>query len=147
MDKKARQRKLAEIIRAKPLSNQHQLQKELVQLGIMANQSSISRDLAEMGVIKIKGIYRHPHVEPGESPLVDVLDVETAGGNLIVVKTAVGQAQIVALTIDRAKIPEIVGTVAGDDTIFAAVKHQVDQGKAIKQILTLFKLTPGGNHQ
>ncbi|MBI3951758.1 MAG: arginine repressor [Acidobacteria bacterium] len=147
MNKKERQRKLVELIRAKPLANQHQLQKELSQHGISATQSSISRDLAELGVIKIKGTYRHPHLEPGESPLVDVLDVETAGDNLIVVKTAVGQAQIVALTIDRAKILEVVGTVAGDDTIFVAVRNQVDQGRTMKQILNLFKLTPGGKER
>jgi transcriptional regulator of arginine metabolism len=96
-----------------------------------------------LGVVKINGSYRLPHLEPGESPLVDVLEVETAGDYMIVVKTAAGEAQIVALTIDRAKIPEIVGTVAGDDTIFVAVKGREEQGKAMKQILKLFKMKPG----
>lgn len=145
MRKKERQEKLIEIIRAKQISHQRELLRELTQLGITAHQSSISRDLAELGVIKLKGVYRLPHLEPGESPVVDVLDVEPVGDHLIVVKTAVGQAQIVALTIDRAKFPEVVGTLAGDDTIFVAVKGRGEQGQAMKQIFNLFKLTPGGH--
>jgi len=147
MTKKERQEKLIEIIRTKQLTDQQQLRRALNHLGITANQSSISRDLAELGVIKLKGVYRLPRLEPGESPVVDVLEVETAGDHLIVLKTPAGQAQIVALTIDRAKIPEVVGTVAGDDTIFVAIKGRVEQGQAIKQIFHLFKLTPGGKEQ
>jgi len=143
MTKRARQEKLIEIIQAKRVANQRQVLRELKRLGIPATQSSVSRDLAELGVIKINGSYRLPHLEPGESPLVDVLDADTAGDHLIVLKTAAGQAQIVALTIDRAKIPEVVGTVAGDDTIFVAVKGHEEQGKAMKQILKLFKMKPG----
>ncbi len=145
MNKQERQRKLTEIIRTKEVVNQDQLQKELKRLGVVATQSSISRDLAELGVVKLKGAYRLPHLDPGESTLVDLLDMESAGENLLVLKTPPGQAQIVAITIDRARLPEVVGTVAGDDTIFVAVKNPVDQGKATKQILNLFKNTSGRN--
>lgn len=143
MIKKKRQEKLKEIIRAKRVANQRQLLRELKRFGLTVNQSSVSRDLTEIGVIKINGTYRLPHLEPGESPLVDVLDADTAGDHLIVLKTAPGQAQIVAIAIDRAKFPEVVGTVAGDDTIFVATKSREDQTKAMKQILSLFKLTSG----
>jgi transcriptional regulator of arginine metabolism len=147
MNKKERQEKLIEVIRAKHLSNQQHLQKELRRLGIVVNQSSISRDLAELGVIKLKGAYRLPSLERGESPLVDILEAEPAGDHLIVLKTAPGEAQIVALTIDRAKLAEVVGTVAGDDTIFVAVKGPVEQGEAMKQIFSLFKSTAGSEEQ
>ncbi|MCS6805744.1 MAG: arginine repressor [Acidobacteriota bacterium] len=139
LDKRERQRTLLEIIRAKPASTQAQLQRRLKQLGIVATQSSISRDLTELGIIKLGGTYRLPHLERGESPLVDVLEADTAGDHLIVLKTAAGQASVVAVRIDQAQLPEVVGTVAGDDTIFVAVKNREAQSRAIKQILNLFK--------
>ena len=64
--------------------------------------------------------------------------VDTAGDNLIVVKTDTGQAQPAALAIDRANIEEVVGTVAGDDTILVAVKNAAAQRAAIKKIMKLF---------
>jgi transcriptional regulator of arginine metabolism len=143
LNKKARQEKIVEIIRAKQVTNQMQLLAELESLGISANQATASRDLTEIGVIKIHGVYQLPHLDRGGSPLVDVLDVQSAGDNLIVIKTAAGEAQIVGITIDRAKIAEVVGTVAGDDTIFVAVNSREDQGKAIKQIYQLFTSTSG----
>lgn len=140
--KQERQEKLIEIIRAKPLADQRQLLRELKRLGITANQSSVSRDLAELGVVKLKGVYRLPHLERGESPLVDLLDLDTAGDHLIVVKTGSGQASMVAERIDRAKLPEIVGTLAGENTIFVAVKGHAEQSTAMKQIFALFNIRP-----
>lgn len=143
MSKKERQEKIMEIIRAKAVTHQQQLLAELRQMGIMATQSSISRDLAELGVVKLKGVYRLPHLEPGESPLVDLLDLDTAGDHLIVVKTGSGQASVVAERIDQAKIPEIVGTLAGENTVFVAVKGHAEQSAAMKQILALFHVRGG----
>src|SRR4030095_13807823 len=67
-----------------------------------------------------------------------VTEIDTAGDNIIVVKTEVGLAQPAALTIDRARIDEIVGTVAGDDTILIAVKNGAAQRLAMKKIVKLF---------
>lgn len=138
-EKRERQRTLLEIVRAKPAATQAQLQRRLKRLGIAATQSSISRDLTELGIVKVAGAYRLPYLERGESPLIDVLEADTAGDHLIVLKTAAGQASVVAVRIDQAQFPDIVGTVAGDDTIFVAVKNREAQGRALKQILNLFK--------
>jgi arginine repressor len=70
--------------------------------------------------------------------------MQTAGDNLIVVKTRVGQAQPAALTIDNAAIDSIVGTVAGDDTILIAVKDLNAQRAAVKAIVKLFLAQPAG---
>src|SRR5204862_8248892 len=67
-----------------------------------------------------------------------VVAVETAGDHLIVIKTDIGQASATALAIDRAAVVEIVGTVAGDDTLFVAVKNADAQRSAMKEISRLF---------
>jgi transcriptional regulator of arginine metabolism len=71
-----------------------------------------------------------------------ITEIDTAGDNIIVVKTEVGLAQPAALTIDRASIDEIVGTVAGDDTILIAVKNAAAQRLAMKKIVKLFAPSP-----
>jgi len=96
----------------------------------------VSRDIVKLGLTKLDGHY----VAPEDSLKVGgpVTEIDTAGDNIIVVKTEVGLAQPAALTIDRAGIDEIVGTVAGDDTILVAVKNAVAQRLAMKKIVKLF---------
>jgi len=137
--KQLRQEKVSLIVRGKGVRNQESLLDELVQEGVQTTQSTLSRDLSELGVFKADGEYRMPHVEPGESSLVDLLDLQWAGDHLLVLKTAPGEASIVALTIDREQLEEVVGTVAGDDTIFVAVRGVQERKKAARKILELFK--------
>jgi transcriptional regulator of arginine metabolism len=141
--KKSRQEKIRQIIEARRIATQQELAEALSGRGIRATQSSVSRDIVEMGLIKVNGYYAAPR--PALAPEGPVVDVETAGDNLIVVKTEVGLAQPAALTIDRAKIEEIVGTVAGDDTILVAVKDGAAQRAAIRRIIELFAIAPRGN--
>ncbi|HJQ22885.1 MAG TPA: arginine repressor [Blastocatellia bacterium] len=135
--KTARQQKILEIIGARRVATQQQLARELKRRGIEATQSSVSRDIVELGLTKLQGRYTAPQAAFAGSPIVEV---ETAGDNLIVIKTVIGQASATALAIDRADLNEIVGTVAGDDTLFVAVKHQDAQRAALKQITRLFAL-------
>lgn len=94
--------------------------------GFPATQSSVSRDLRDLGAAKLKNGYSLP--KPAEVGNADALhdvselvrDIRTAGPNLLVIATAVGAAQRVAVTLDRVGWPEIVGTLSGDDTIFVA---------------------------
>lgn len=139
MRKKARQEKLVDLINSKQIGNQQALQNELNRLGVPATQASISRDLTELGIIKIKGIYRVPSSEGGKFFFGEILNIDSAGENLLVVKTPPGQASMTALAVDRAKIPGIVGTVAGDDTIFLAVKTQTDQKHVVRQIYKMIR--------
>jgi transcriptional regulator of arginine metabolism len=134
--KRVRQQKVLEIVAAKRVATQEELAGELALRGIDATQSSVSRDIAELNLIKSNGYYTVPG--PPAAPAGDIVEIDTAGDNLIVVKTDVGLAQPAALRIDRAKLDEIVGTVAGDDTILIAVKSRAAQQLALKRIMSLF---------
>jgi len=127
---------ILDIVSSKAVATQQELTAELERRGIQSTQSSVSRDIAKLGLIKINGAYAAPGTkELAGGPL---LRIDTAGDNLIVVKTEVGQAQHAALMIDWANVAEIVGTVAGDDTILVAVKNTAAQRVAMKKILGLF---------
>ena len=118
---------MSEIIRTKRIGKQDELRRELGRLGIESTQSSISRDLIELNITKLRSIYRIPVSPSVGGGAGVVLDVDTAGDHLIVVKTPPGHASLLALAVDREKIPGVVGTVAGDDTFFAAVRSAADQ--------------------
>ena len=131
-----RHREILEIISTKPVSTQQELAAYLSGRGFAATQSSVSRDIVRLGLTKLDGYYVAP--EDAVNIGGPVTEIDTAGDNLIVVKTEVGLAQPAALTIDRANLGEIVGTVAGDDTILIAVKNAAAQRLAIKKIVKLF---------
>ena len=133
--KTERQQKILEIISARRVATQQQLAGELKRRGIAVTQSSVSRDIVELGLTKLQGRYTAPQAAFAGSPVVNV---DTAGDNLIVIKTVIGQASATALAIDRANVSGIVGTVAGDDTLFVAVKTGDAQRTAMKQITRLF---------
>ncbi len=108
-------------------------------LGIHATQSSVSRDVRELGLVRVGGQYmpaarlagdRAARVGLGfRSELI--ISVDPVGSNLIVVKTPPGTANAVAIELDRKQLPEIAGTLAGDDTIFIAVRSRSAQGRAL----------------
>jgi transcriptional regulator of arginine metabolism len=112
-------------------------QAELVELlrgeGFAATQSSVSRDLRDLGAIKLKNGYSLPkRSDVSNAQALHVVaefvrDIRTAGPNLLVITTAVGAAQRVAVTLDRIDWPEIVGTLSGDDTIFVATVGSTQQ--------------------
>jgi transcriptional regulator of arginine metabolism len=134
--KKVRQQEILEIIGSLQVSTQQELADEIARRGMAATQSSISRDIVELGLTKVDGHYAAPRrALPADGPITDM---DTAGDNLIVVKTRIGQAQPAALAIDNAGIDSIVGTVAGDDTILIAVKNLAAQRAAVKALVRLF---------
>ncbi len=97
--------------------------------GFQATQSSVSRDLREMNIVKAGDGYTAPSITAVgnaatqlDVPEGFVRELDTAGANLTIVKTATGAAQRVAVFLDRSEWPEIVGTVSGDDTIFIATR-------------------------
>jgi transcriptional regulator of arginine metabolism len=133
--KRIRQETIIQIIASKQVATQQELAEELARRGIDATQSSVSRDIVELGLTKLNGYYTAPRQALASGPVVEMV---TAGDNLIVIKTEIGQASPAALAIDRAKIDEIIGTVAGDDTIFIAVKNLEAQRKALRKLVKLF---------
>jgi transcriptional regulator of arginine metabolism len=137
MMKTERQQAIAGIIGSMRIGTQHELVEQLERRGIEATQSSVSRDIVEMGLTKMNGYYAVPGQGASRGPR---LEIDTAGANLLVIRTDVGQAQPVALAIDRAGIDEIVGTVAGDDTILVAIKTRAAQRTAVNKIKRLFNI-------
>lgn len=133
-----RQRRIREIIRRHPVATQQELVERLTAYGIAATQSSVSRDIVEMRLTKMDGCYVAPQEAQGFLPAVEL---RTAGDNLLVLKTQVGQAQPVALAIDNAAIQTVVGTLAGDDTVFIAVADAAAQKAARRAIKKLFGLS------
>ena len=136
MKKSARQNRSLSLIRAKPIGTQEELRSLLERAGVPATQSSVSRDLDELGVVKHRGHYTVPSANGASAR--GLLSIDIAGESLIVVRTEPGLASAVAVQIDGAAIPEIVGTIAGEDTIFIAVGERKAQRGAIKQIWELF---------
>ena len=137
MQKETRQQRILSLIRARRIGTQEELTTHLERAGVAATQSSISRDLVELGVVKHQGHYTLPRSTNG-SAARGLLGLDTAGDALVVAKCDSGMASAVAVEIDRAAIPEIVGTLAGEDTIFIAVTDRKAQRTAIKKIWELF---------
>jgi transcriptional regulator of arginine metabolism len=137
MQKEARQQRILSLIRAKRIGTQEELTAYLERAGVAATQSSISRDLVELGVVKHHGHYTLPRSTNGTAAR-GLLSLETAGEVLVVAKCDSGMASAVAVEIDRAAFPEIVGTLAGEDTIFIAVTDRKAQRAAIRKIWELF---------
>lgn len=139
----ARRTMLAKIIREQAVGRQTELVAMLRKQGHVATQSSVSRDLRELGVAKMGDRYVLP--ETAVSPKNDFSTLKqfvsarsTAGTNLTVLKTAVGSAQSVAVAIDTARWPEVVGTISGDDTIFIATAGVREQRKLADRLRAIF---------
>jgi len=125
MSKAARQKAILELLHRGPVESQEELQGFLAKRGFEAGQATLSRDIRELGLVKTAEGYSAGRsttivepVLPSVSRLVRefVVDIRLAQ-NLIVLKTSVGSAQPVAAAVDAEDWPEVVGTLAGDDTI------------------------------
>src|SRR5829696_3569155 len=137
MNKRDRQQKILTLIKAKPIGTHEDLRALLERTGVPATQSSVSRDLEELGVVKQHGHYTLPRANGNSAR--GLLSLDHAGDSLIVARTFPGLASAVAVEIDAAAISEVVGTIAGEDTIFIAVRDAKAQRSAVKEIWTLFE--------
>ncbi len=127
-----------------------QRQSDLAQLlrrdGFVVTQSSVSRDLRELGVLKAAGRYLLPPDEISRAngdfgALAQfVRALRAAGPSLTIVRTTIGAAQSVAVAIDKADWPEVVGTISGDDTIFVATTNARTQQRLLGRLHSLFHL-------
>lgn len=139
----ARRSVLAKIIRERSVGRQSELVALLRELGLVATQSSVSRDLRELGVAKLGDRYVLP--DAAVAPRSDFSSLKpfvnarlTAGTNLTILKTTIGCAQSVAVAIDTARWPEVVGTLSGDDTIFIATAGAAEQRKLGLRLRSIF---------
>lgn len=133
------------ILRAAPVRKQDEIVRRLREEGHEVTQSSISRDLRDLGVLKAGGRYLPP--DDGNRSLDDfgtlrqfVRGLATAGSALTVLRTTIGAAQSVAIAIDKAAWPEVVGTISGDDTIFIATDTAAAQATLVARLRDLFRL-------
>ena len=122
---------IADIIEGQAVASQAQLGRLLAERGIRVTQSCISRDLSVLGAVKQGRAYSvaASDVSAGDRQMLATYarGLANAGPNLAIVRTATGAAQRIALFLDRCAWPEVVATVAGDDTIFVATRNRDEQ--------------------
>ncbi|MDI1462253.1 arginine repressor [Catellatospora sp. KI3] len=144
----ARHARIEEMIRGGGVTSQTQLAELLAAEGVQVTQATLSRDLEELGAVKVRGrdggpaVYLipedgHPALRPaamGPARLIrllrEVLNGTDHSGNLAVLRTPPGAAHYLASAIDRSGLPDVVGTIAGDDTIFV-VARGTEAGEAL----------------
>lgn len=131
--KSARQTAILELIEKNVVETQDDLAGKLKEHGFQVTQATVSRDIKELRLIKVlsdSGVYKYATVDKAEAGLKDrfinifahsVVSV-TSTGNLIIIKTLSGSANAASEAIDSMRWSEIAGTIAGDNTIFIAVK-------------------------
>ena len=130
---------LQKLLRRGPASTQRVLVEALRAEGHMATQSSVSRDLRELGAIKTPSGYELPDsdqtdIEQMAGIAALLRDIHPAGPNLLVIRTAIGAAQRVALALDRCNWPEMIGNIGGDDTVFVATASALQQKNLLARI-------------
>ena len=147
MTRTYRQAQIRKILRSRSVTAQQDLVRHLKSIGIRASQVTLSRDLRDLGVVKTPEGYRERNaLQPSEASrdtLRRVLgefvrDIQLAG-NLVIVKTLPGSAGTVAETLDLVTFLGIVGTVAGDNTIFAAANSPQDAERMLRELDALWQ--------
>ena len=140
MTKFERQGEILRLIQERPLATQAEVAEALREAGHDAVQTTVSRDIAQLGLVKVRGADgRLVYAVPGAADLDRLSELAAAmrrwavsvaaTGNLVVVKTPPGYASALARAIDDAQLPDVCGTVAGDDTIFVAAREGVAVGE------------------
>lgn len=132
-EREARRVLIRKLIEASSIGSQQDLLQALSARGVRVNQSSVSRDLQEMGVVKVRGRYMigEPFIPDIAADLREIIgsvrSFHPAGINLLILHTPQGLASAVGVALDRAGWREVLGTIAGDDTVFLATASRRDQ--------------------
>ena len=147
-DKAARQEAIRRIIRTHAVSTQEELGQLLAREGIDVTQATLSRDLAQLGAMRVSRpeggtVYGLEDAPPpsGEARLLELGEMILSVDDnelLVVVRTRPGSAPLVASAIDQARLPESLGTIAGDDTIFVAPARGKSTRTVSKKLKALF---------
>lgn len=143
-DRRQRRLRILELITTQTLRTQEELVEMLGREGWDVTQSSVSRDIAALRLVKIDGVYHRPSPATDRPPDQDeqrvadsVLAVEASGDALVVLHTPPGEANRAGIALDRLAWPEMLGTIAGDDTIFIAVRDRSAQQKLLHRLGSL----------
>jgi transcriptional regulator of arginine metabolism len=143
MDNLYRRNQILDLLRTEAVATQTDLRRKLKRLGIRVTQATVSRDIEELGVVKTRQGYRLPDAAAVLAPPQPALEIilkefvreVRQASNLVIVKTHPGNAHSVAVGLDAEHWPEVMGTVAGDDTIFIATAGARQASQLQKKIL------------
>jgi transcriptional regulator of arginine metabolism len=160
--KAARHARIVDLIRSRSVRSQTELAELLAGGGIQVTQATLSRDLEELGAVKLRGIdggsaayvvpeEGRPPLRPAEQAparllrlLRELLTGTDFSGNLVILRTPPGAAQFLASALDRSGLPDVVGTIAGDDTILVVARESIG-GAALADKLSTWADTAEGN--
>lgn len=148
--KKTRHRKIVEIIEKYDVETQEDLAKYLKEAGFVVTQATVSRDIRELKLSKVPSgsgkqkyvVLRQDDSHMGDKYIRVLRDGFTSmdmAQNILVVKTVSGMAMAVAAAIDALKFPEVVGSIAGDDTIMVAVRTVEETQELMDKIHTMIE--------
>lgn len=143
MNKKERHSIILELIENHPVGTQEELVSLLQKEGYMATQATVSRDIRELGLLKVDHGDGVRYVQMNDNDrnarryegiLKEEVQSVDYASSMLVIKTGSGMAMAVAAAIDSMQMEEIVGSIAGDDTIFLAL-HSAEDAKAVKEAI------------
>jgi transcriptional regulator of arginine metabolism len=150
LGKPQRQHRITRLLESRAVTSQGQLVELLAGEGVVATQATVSRDLDELGAVKVRvpggeTVYAIPELPKDQVAPEDHLRrvfsdwvVEVAcSGNLVVLRTPPGSAHVVGSALDRSGLPEILGTVAGDDTLLLVVAEEVTGAEVARRLRAL----------
>ena len=138
ISKNARQGRILEMVRNQRIGSQEALSAILLKEGVAVTQSTLSRDVRELGLVKARGRYQISGEPAGALPnealrrSFEQFVIRTGvSGNMLMIRTSPGNAHSIAVVLDAAQWPEVLGTVAGDDTVFVLLRNS----RSGKQVL------------
>jgi transcriptional regulator of arginine metabolism len=144
--KARRQDLILDLIEREPVRSQEALRRLLRARGFKATQATLSRDIKDLGLVKRAGdgAYQRTGAASGGSPVSSLNALEHTASEflrtvervkqLVVIRTGTGQAQPLAVAMDRAQLPEAVGTIAGDDTILVIARDDRRAASLVKRL-------------
>jgi transcriptional regulator of arginine metabolism len=161
LSRTARHARIISLLAERPVHSQAQLAAALAAQGVHVTQATLSRDLDELGAIKLRAadggppVYvvpedgsRLPARGDGDPPqrlarlLSDLLVSAESSANLVVLRTPPGASQFLASALDRARLPDVLGTVAGDDTILVVASESLGGAALARRLANMAKTRP-----
>ena len=153
MNPRERERLIREIVDTQPIATQGALVRALEQRGIEVTQATVSRDIRRLGLVKVRtaeGAARYAQTGPSpagtpaarrglQATLSEFGTDLAVGGELFAIKTHSGCANAVAIALDEAKLPDIVATLAGDDTILVLTRDAGDRARVLTELESLMQ--------
>lgn len=142
--KSVRQKAIIEIVEKNEIETQDELVRQLQKSGYNVTQATISRDIKELKLVKVltpRGLYKYAlsdssrgdNLELYLKMFSDTVKSMSVAGNLVVLQTISGSANVAAEAIDKMDMPEVVGTIAGENTIFVATRDAAGAEEVIKR--------------